>query len=191
MDEKIDSGLSNLVIPPRGATTDVPSPPPSVPAITTTLTPQKIAKLARELAVNIRAPKDILADFGLTPEQFDAFIKPNPLFTHALQALIAEWNDAGNAPKRLRLQAQAILEDSMPTVGSRMSDAREDLKDVVSAFKAISQIAGMEGEKTPVGAGEKFTITINLGSDTLKYDKIIGRPQGVIDLIEEKSDAGT
>jgi hypothetical protein len=72
-----------------------------------------------------------------------------------------------------------------------MSEKREELKNVVGAFKAISQIAGMEGEKTQPGTGEKFTITINLGSDTLKYDKVTGRPQGTIELIEEKSDAGT
>lgn len=192
MDEKINSGLAGYVFP-------VADPLPAVPAKVNEAalphgfeqTPQNIAKLARELAVNIRDPKEVLKDFGLTVEQYETVVKPNPVFANALQVLIAEWNDAGNAPKRLVLQAQAILEDTMHVVGARIANKQEDLKDVVGAFKAIAGIAGMGDNRPATNPGEKFTITINLGSDTLKYDKITGRPQGAIELIEEKSDAST
>lgn len=184
MDEDVETGFGSPIggHEPRPAS-DTPNVAvvgsiPTPPAIGKNLTSAQIASLARQLAQNIRPPSDVLKDFGLTEDDYETKVKPNPLFAQALTGLIQEWNDAGNSPKRLRLQAQAILEDTMPAIGARISDRKEDLEGAVKAFQAVSKIAGMEEAKgAPISGGERFTITINLGGEQpLTYEKTTGLP---------------
>jgi len=125
-----------------------------------------LARLAREIAQNIRETHDILADYKLNQTQFDFLCEHHEFFKQALHHAIIEWNAAGNTQDRIKLQAAAGFEDKLPLLLTRMGNTSEGLPGVVEAAKLVAKVAGV-GERDVAGGapGEKFTITINLGAD--------------------------
>lgn len=145
---------------------DLPSPPALVTAavILPKLTLNDLAKLAREIAQNIRDLPDTLALFKLDEAQY-AVLLANPFFKRALEGSILEWEAAGNTVQRLALGSAAILEDSLPHLGARMTDDKEPLPAAVETAKLLAKLAGIGETNKTMASGEKFTITINLGDD--------------------------
>ena len=131
------------------------------------LSEQQLVALARELVQAIKRPEEILPDYNITQEQFDAHVITNGYFKRAYEALLIEWNSATSTNKRLALKSAALLEDSLPRLGARMTDAKENLPAVVEAGKFFAKLAGA-GEEHERAAGEKFTITINIGDQKLQ-----------------------
>jgi hypothetical protein len=146
------------------------------------LSPQTLAALAREIAMDIKEPATILAAYGLTTAQYER-IKAIPFFTRALELATIEWTSALKTPDRLRIEAAATLEDALPAIGVRMKNPMELLTAVVEAGKLFSKIAGV-GEAAAPGTGapgEKFVININLGGDEkLHFVKDVTPIQGKI-----------
>lgn len=136
------------------------------------LPPTEMARLAREIAMDIRELPDVLKLFALTPEQY-ARIRLSPFFIQALAAANVEWNSALNTHERIRLEAACALEDALPSLSARMKNNGEALPGVVEAGKLFAKIAGLGERDQNAGApGERFTITINLGDgQDLKYEK--------------------
>lgn len=130
----------------------------------------KLVELARELCQGIKHPTEVFPDYDITQEQFDAHVLTNGYFKRAYDALLIEWNSAGSTNKRLGLKAAAILEDSMPKVGARLTDGKENLTAVVEAGKFFAKLAGAGEDARNAAAGEKFTININIGEQTLKVE---------------------
>jgi hypothetical protein len=127
--------------------------------------PQLLAVLARELATERLSRSQLLEKFGLTEEHFEARIASNAYFQKLLAAYTAEWENITNTNKRLSFHAAAALEQELPVLQSRMGDRRENFNDAVQAAKVFKEIAGI-GPPAPghQGSGEKFTISINLGT---------------------------
>lgn len=133
----------------------------------------KLAQLAREVAVERRNLKDILADFGLTEEDF-VKVQTWPYFTSAVEAARLEWNGPNNTVQRAQLGAATAVEDAIPMVAGRMHSDKEPLAAVVEAGKWLSKVAGIGESKQDGNSAEKFSITINLGDDKkLKFEKDI------------------
>ncbi len=135
-----------------------------------------LARLAREIAQNIRETPAILADYKLNQTQLDFLTGHNEFFKQALHHAVIEWNAAGNTQDRIKLQAAAGFEDKLPLLLTRMGNASEGLPGVVEAAKLIAKVAGV-GERDVAGAvpGERFTITINLGAD----EKLVIGPKDI------------
>lgn len=133
------------------------------------LSEQQLVELARAMVEGIKDPEDVLPDFNITQEQFDTHIMTNGYFKRAYQALLIEWNGASSTHKRLALKSAAVLEDSLHKVGARMVDAKETLTAVVEAGKFFAKLAGA-GEERERSAGEKFSINITIGDQTVKLD---------------------
>ena len=133
------------------------------------LSEQQLVALARELVQAIKRPEEILPDYNITQEQFDAHVITNGYFKRAYEALLIEWNGASSTNKRLALKSAAVLEDSLHKVGARMVDAKETLTAVVEAGKFFAKLAGA-GEERERSAGEKFSINITIGDQTVKLD---------------------
>jgi hypothetical protein len=130
------------------------------------LTVHVLAKMAREIAQNIRETHDVLADYKLNSTQFDFLCEHHEFFKQALHHAIIEWNAAGNTQDRIKLQAAAGFEDKLPLLLTRMGNTSEGLPGVVEAAKLIAKVAGVGERDVGGGApGEKFTININLGAD--------------------------
>lgn len=139
------------------------------------LTPAQMAKLAREVVIQIREIPDILPQFGITPSQYDRLIQ-HPSYKRILEAISIDWNAATNTEARIKLNAAAILEDNLHVLGGRMGSDDEPLREVIEAGKLFSRLAGLAGDQeSHVGGEGKFVINIDLGQDTkLRFEKETG-----------------
>lgn len=195
MDEPIDTGFAAVLTNPNAvwhppAEEDVTAAVTTQQALTPAgveaskallampeLTGPLLARLARELAMDIRQQSLILKDYHLNKVQYEFLRDHNDFFKAALHASLIEWNSAMSTQERIKAQAAAALEDKLPDLAIRMGNKSEGLPGVVETAKLFAKIAGV-GERD-VGAtpsGERFTITINLGGDE---KLIVGAPQGV------------
>lgn len=125
-----------------------------------------LAQLARDIAMDIKERHVVLKDFNLTQAQYDYLEANNEFFISALKAACIEWHAPLSTQERIKLSAAAILEDSLPGLGSRMQNTREQLPGVIEAAKLFAKVAGV-GERDAGAAtpGERFTINIDLGGD--------------------------
>ncbi len=137
-----------------------------VPLALPDITPTDLAKLAREVAMDIRELPGVLADYHLTQEQYNYLADHHEFYKQALKVSILEWRSSLTTPERVKLEAAAILENALPRLGARMVNQAEGMPGVVEAAKLFAKLAGL-GEKE-VGSnapGERFQININLGGD--------------------------
>lgn len=132
---------------------------------------QLMLQLAREIAMDIQPLDTILKTHSVTPDQW-ARIRTNPRFNQLLTSNMEAWGSSLNTAERVRVKSLAIVEEILPEFYARMSDSRENLNHKVEALKTVARFAGV-GEKASDGAaGERFSVTINLGSDQqLKIEK--------------------
>lgn len=165
-DERVETGLAGLVYePPETLNLPVPKPAAVNLPAGVDMSTFDLARLAREIAMNIRERPAILATFKITEEQY-AQIEQNPFYRRALDSSIIEWEGAVNTPTRIKIEAAAILEVGMPVLGARMADKQESLAAAVETGKLFKTLAGIgEADRTQGVPGEKFTININLGAD--------------------------
>lgn len=125
-----------------------------------------LAKLAREMAMDIKERHVVLKDYGLNDTQYEFLEANNEFYRAALQAACTEWHAPLSTPERIKVEAAAILEDALPGLGARMQNKAEGLPGVIEAAKLFAKVAGV-GERDAAGAapGERFTINIDLGGD--------------------------
>lgn len=138
------------------------------------LSSQQMAALAREMAIGIKDPRLVCESFGVTQAQFDAYVRPHAFYKKAFDAFVLEWESALSTNKRIALQSAAALEDGLPRLSARMANGAEGLPAVTEVAKLLAKLAGVGEEKRQVAEGERFTITINLGADTRKFEETIG-----------------
>ena len=125
-----------------------------------------LAQMARDIAMDIKEHHIVLQGYGLTQAQYDYLEANNEFYAAALKAACIEWHAPLSTQERVKLAAAAILEDSLPGLGSRMQNAREQLSGVIEAAKLFAKVAGVgERDAGPTTPGERFTINIDLGAD--------------------------
>lgn len=131
------------------------------------LTWPELSKLARELAMDIKEEHVILKEFKLDNAQFEYLKAYNDFFREAFAAACKEWHAPLSTQDRIKVEAAAILEDSLLGLGARMQNKGEGLPGVIEAAKLFAKVAGV-GERADGGAapGERFSINIDLGGDT-------------------------
>ena len=154
------------VLPSEGLTPAGVQAAKALVALPSTLDSVTMAKLARDIAMDIKERHVILREHGLTNEQYDFLEANNPFFKNALQACIIEWHSPLSTAERVRLASAAILEDSLPGLGARMQNKVEGLPGVVETAKLFQKLSGIgERDAGAANAGERFTINIDLGGD--------------------------
>lgn len=125
-----------------------------------------LARLAREVAMDIKERHVILKEYGLSDAQYDFLDQHNGFYAQALKAACLEWHSPLSTQERIKLEAAAILEDGLPGLGARLQNKQEQLSGVVEAAKLFAKIAGVGEREAGVAApGERFTINIDLGGD--------------------------
>jgi hypothetical protein len=154
---------------------DEPTQPAPVtlpaPVTSPTLDNFQLAALAREIAMNIRSLDSVLEDYKITPAGF-ADIANNDFFKRALDQLTIEWKSALSTGDRIKIEAQAALEDALPSLAARMKKQDETLGAAVEVGKLFAKLGGLGEEKINANAAEKFSIVINLGEDhKLTFEK--------------------
>lgn len=136
------------------------------------ISPNDLARLAREISMDICELPVILKKFNLTVEQFTV-IEQIPFFKNVLEAAIKDWSSSLNTHERMKIEAAAILEEGLPILGARMKNKDETFAAATEAGKLFAKIAGLgEVSRDAPAPGERFTISINLGGDVkLKYER--------------------
>lgn len=123
----------------------------------------KLVALAREIAMDIHELPMILKQFGVEPDEFEK-IKSDEFFQQTLGSMLAEWNSATNAEKRVRFKAAASIEEGLLELHHAAVDKNQPLNHRVLAMKFIADLAGLgQEEKTQQASGPGFSITINMG----------------------------
>lgn len=132
-----------------------------------------MAKLARELTMNIRNYKLVFKDYGIDENDY-CEIEKNPFYRKIKEHYVLEWNSAISTADRIKLQGAAGVEAVMRVVTKRALAVTEPLTSVIEGAKFLAKVAGIGETKTdPKAASDRFVITINLGADTEHYNKSI------------------
>lgn len=161
-----------------------PSPAPPTPLTPATLTDAgiqaakalvhlppmtwpELSKLARDVAMDIKERGTILSEHKLSQAQYDFLETYNDYYRNALAEACKQWHAPLSTQERIKVEAAAILEDSLLGIGARMQNKGEGLPGVIEAAKLFAKVAGV-GEPTGGAAapGERFVINIDLGGDT-------------------------
>lgn len=133
----------------------------------------QMAKLARELVMNIRNYKLVFADYGIDENDY-CEIEKNEFYRRVKAQYVLDWNSAISTADRIKLQGAAGVEAVMPVVAKRALLATEPLTSVIEGAKFLAKVAGIGESKTdPKAASDRFVITINLGADVEHYNKSV------------------
>lgn len=124
-----------------------------------------IVALAREIAIDLYPVETILKQHDIAPETWSA-IQRNPRFQQFLENEIKAWNGALNTQQRVKLKAASVIEEFLPEAHHRLHGP-DTLTSKVELAKLVSRLAemGMTGVGAEGVAGDKFSVTINLGAD--------------------------
>lgn len=131
-----------------------------------------LAKLAREMAMNIRNYKTVFEDFGITEEDYYE-IEKIEFYKRAKEQFTLEWNSVLSVADRVKLKSAVLSEEVLHTFGKRMLRETTPTEDVVNGLKLLCKNAGIGEGKEGTANAERFVITINMGADTEHYDKSI------------------
>lgn len=138
-----------------------------------------LAKLAREMSMNIRPVAQVFKDFGIDETEYYEISK-NEFYKKTLEHFLLEWNSSTSTADRLKFQMQAGAEQLMPIVLRRAMDLKEPLASAIEAAKLAAKMGGIgEVKNGDKQVSDRFVISINLGSDTEgkpiieKFDKSI------------------
>lgn len=151
--------------------------------VETNVTELKLLQLAREIAMDIRPLEEILQVHDVDQALWQQ-IQANPRFRQYVESEAAAWHGSLNTHERVKLKAAAMLEEWLPELYSRMHDRAENLSAKIEAGKLARDLAGFaKGGVGVESAGERFSVTINLGQDSkLTFEKQL--PPIIIDAEE-------
>jgi hypothetical protein len=140
-------------------------------------------QLAREIAMDIYPLERILVNHKVYAAQWEE-IKDNPRFQNYLRTKVEEWSSSMNTAERVKVKSLAFIEEVLPEFFARAHDPNEGLSGKVKMIETIGGFAEL-GKKGgfATATGEKFSVTINMGSDPGKPEQIIvSAPTQVPDL---------
>ena len=149
----------------------------------------KLPVLARELAMGIYEVEDILTRYGIGWEEFER-IRGMGRFQKLLETTTVEWGSTLNTKERIKVKALAGVEDGLASLFMSAKDTRETLASRVEAYKLARVLAGIGERETGAEAPEKFTLTINIGDESVKVggppviDMTPG-PQNLVEAVEK------
>lgn len=142
-------------------------------AVVTELSEVSALKLAREIAMNFYDIDTILEHHGITSAQYEE-LRSNPYFQALVRSAIEAWAAAANTNERVKLKAAGMLEEWLPEAHARACDPKESLSAKVEVMKLVKSLTGFGVTGASESAGERLSVTINLGGDAaLKYEKVI------------------
>lgn len=155
----------------KGPFTAIAAPALPAPSMPKELGEVQLSKLAHEVAMDIRDLDIVLVDYNINADQYKVLLT-TPYYKRALEVALQEWNGALSTHQRIKIKSAALLEQNLIGLATRMGQNAEALPAVVEAGKLLKSLAGIQDNDKPMGTGEKFSITINLGADEkLTFEK--------------------
>ncbi len=138
--------------------------------------------LARDLAQDLYTMDELIQRHGLNQTIIRKLLRSKS-FKAMVTAARGEWASPGNAKNRAQLKAQLAIEEAIPDMYKIVTDKEEAATARVSAFSQLREVGKFE--KAPAeqagSGGPGFSVTINLGNNTLK---VTGTPHKNVAEIE-------
>jgi hypothetical protein len=130
----------------------------------------QLAKLAREMVMNIRNYQAIFADFGIDENDYQ-HIEKLEFYRAVREQFAVEWNSTLSTDERVRLQNLAYYEQLGPVLVRRAMKDDANLGAATDVAKVVMKAAGVGEPRPDKATAERFVITINLGADVVHIDK--------------------
>ncbi len=151
------------------------------------ITEEIVAKIAREIAIDLFRVDQILASVGVTDKEWKV-IREMPEFDRLVHSYREEWLSAKNTEERVRVKTAVIIEQALPELDRRLHLPGEPLSAKVELLKTLGKLAGQGFSQAP-NAGEgkaQVTISISIGKPTpITLHGTVDTPK-VIDVTPEK-----
>jgi hypothetical protein len=131
----------------------------------------EFSALAREIAMDIFPPSEIVALHRLTEDEWDR-VQSNPKFQQMVADMSAEWNSAANTRERVKVKAATGLESVLETYIRDIADPAIPLNQRVEAGKFLARVGELDNAQNIMGGGggSGFHIQLNIGTDVKTYD---------------------
>jgi hypothetical protein len=137
----------------------------------------RLVVLAREIAMDIHDLPDVLKRLNITENQWQQ-IQHNPRFAGYLEDAMQTWHSALNGSERIKVKSLTAIEDWLSTAYGLLHNEKENLRDKTELAKLIARLAGVgEKQMNELPAGEKISITINMGEQTVHAEKSVTIPK--------------
>lgn len=143
-------------------------------------------QIAREIAINLNDIETILKHYSVSDSEWGK-LQRSDRFKALVCEAVAEWNAANNTQERVKLKAAAMVEEWLPEANRLAHDSAQSLPGKVELMKLIKSLTSLGVIGTEGGAGEKFSVVINLGGDNkLKFEKNV-TPQVIEGKVESET----
>jgi hypothetical protein len=135
----------------------------------------ELVKLAREIAMDIQPLQTILKQY-LINDQTWLELQRSHRFQQLLMSETEAWNAALNTHERVKIKAASMIEEWLPELNGRLHDAEEALTAKIEGAKMLTKIAAMGLPGEVAATGERFTVTINMGTqEPLSFTKEVNK----------------
>lgn len=142
----------------------VPIPQVTLPSVGEPQSIYVYAALVRDLAVALQEEAEVLSAHGISKDDYAA-LKANEFFARMLDSTRKEWQSVANTVERTTIEAAFTFEQLLPTLHNRAVDPETPFSQVLEYAKLLAKAGGIGEGRAGGGAGEKFSITINMGAD--------------------------
>ena len=135
-----------------------------------------LAKLAREMVMNVKNVHALFEEYGLNEEIYYELMAKNEYFKRLKEQYTLDWNSALSTAERLKVGSLAYLEQLIPSLTRRALEeegTKEPLAAATGVANLLTKTAGIGDPKTSISPTERFVITINLGESSETYNKSI------------------
>ena len=136
-------------------------------------TPVNLARLARELAMDILPVEDVLRIHELDDSTW-LRIQSDPSFQAMLASMVTDWHSADNAKSRVRTKAATAFEALIEVYVRDAMDTTIPLAQRVEVGKLLVKIGELETVRDGKGDGTQVLIQINTGAQPDAVNVVAG-----------------
>ena len=123
------------------------------------------AQLAAELAMQLAPTADILDRYGISVDDLK-FKLSNTQFRQMYQETKRTWESGLSSEERIKLKARMLVEDSLLRVFALIHSEDTPSTARIEAFKQLTKVAGVDQQQKTGDAGNRVSITLNIGKAT-------------------------
>src|SRR5215468_6188874 len=124
------------------------------------LSAERLTQLADDLAKEARDKKDVLADYGLSEEEYYE-VEQIPYFKKALDEATLAWHAPMNTKARLELGSLTYLTKILPSLTKGALDEKQPLNARTDVARLMAKMGGVgEKEQSANESAERFVIQI-------------------------------
>jgi hypothetical protein len=146
----------------------------SVPSLDAAPGEDASARLAFELASNLKSRKAIAEDFGMTEQELRVRLDRDQQLRQQYKQMRAFWTSPTNLVDRVRVKSGIMVEDSLPMLWNLMRDPKTPVDTRLKVHQHMAKLADLEPRRSMAEGGEgsdgpRFSLTLNFGNGEEAY----------------------